>query len=736
MLTVYDLKNQRMLTQPNFWKLVSGYEQFSGVTFVGSFQIIEKHLFPQFKQVNLILGMEDQRTGQNLNQFFDLTRRVKEITSANEQFISRVADESLKLRFTKEHLFHSKYYIVENDNQFKIFNGSMNLTQKALTNNFEMLWMYAGSKDNPADLAFYQAHQQLFKKNFTEDSTNYLDRKVIDQIKGKSAKEITEILTSQTVEQINDNTVLFPVEDITKITNSQRNQRYTLVPKDVKQVINTIYTPKGNKRRKTEEIKNQVKEIVYNNLEEPANNVVEANTLYPQPLWSYADDNVLVQQPNSHEFIPLENHVKNVTRDDVENFVKVIKSFKYNKVRDESQQALSAFMYLMTAPLIWKIRQIYRKSNYAKSADQVPLSMVLIGRGTTGKTLLVRDYFKPFVGDRGMNLQYSEINQGTGAHTNKAVNFLGNYLNSKRFISPMIVDELNENFLHSKVATNAIKQWSNTITDIHNVNIFAMNHNIGGRDINNLEEITKRVYYLSFEAGWLPPEKQKYNYGILQNNINDHIYKAVVYELNQRLVNLSGLDEQDLVDDYLSLTRKIVKELLAKFGLQDELKGIIDHNYDYKVDRNRLTWKMLIKDDDFKHVSFNSEDKQHFTVSKAIFNNLKGSTYENINQTLDNYFNMFPRELGVAIEQYNNGMILDIDKFDEFIGEPLIRQHYNSLHQKDKQTDAMQEYLKAQKQHDEQQNKMMTEMMKTIAKQQEQNQQSKPGLLSRLFKRK
>ena len=145
---------------------------------------------------------------------------------------------------------------------------------------------------------------------------------------------------------------------------------------------------------------------------------------------------------------------------------------------------------------------------------------------------------------------------------------------------------------------------------------------------------------------------------------------------------------------------------------------------------------MLIKDDDFKHVSFNSEDKQHFTVSKAIFNNLKGSTYENINQTLDNYFNMFPRELGVAIEQYNNGMILDIDKFDEFIGEPLIRQHYNSLHQKDKQTDAMQEYLKAQKQHDEQQNKMMTEMMKTIAKQQEQNQQSKPGLLSRLFKQK
>ena len=68
----------------------------------------------------------------------------------------------------------------------------------------------------------------------------------------------------------------------------------------------------------------------------------------------------------------------------------------------------------------------------------------------------------------------------------------------------MIVDELNSNFLHSKVALNAIKQWSNTIKGIHNVNIFAMNHNAGSKEINNLEEITKRVYYLSFEAPWLP----------------------------------------------------------------------------------------------------------------------------------------------------------------------------------------------------------------------------------------
>ncbi|WP_413770536.1 hypothetical protein, partial [Vibrio vulnificus] len=68
---------------------------------------------------------------------------------------------------------------------------------------------------------------------------------------------------------------------------------------------------------------------------------------------------------------------------------------------------------------------------------------------------------------------------------------------------------------------------------------------------------------------------------------------------------------------------------------------------------------------------------------KVIFNDLRGTSYENTNQTLDNYFNMFPREMGVAIDLYDNGMLLDIDKFDAFIGEPLIRSYYQKLHQKE-----------------------------------------------------
>ena len=51
------------------------YDTLSGVSFVGSFKIIEQELLPRFKQIKQILGMEDQKTGQNLNQFFDKTNR-------------------------------------------------------------------------------------------------------------------------------------------------------------------------------------------------------------------------------------------------------------------------------------------------------------------------------------------------------------------------------------------------------------------------------------------------------------------------------------------------------------------------------------------------------------------------------------------------------------------------------------------------------------------------------------
>lgn len=728
-----------MLTNPDFFTLLDGFNTFKGVSFVSSFKIIEEELLPRFKQIDLVLGLEDSQTSHRLNQVFNVSQKSQALADVGSQFIERLIDGTLHLKFTKGPLFHSKYFLVENSTDFRIFNGSMNLTRQATSSNHEVMWMYSGKKNLTDPL--YQAHQNLFKNNFTVDSAEFLERKIIDNLRGKNSQELGELLVDYLVDQVANNELDFSPMEIKRVVKAEQPEdKYQMVPETTAKIIRQLYTAKGNKRRTLEKSRMKVKEIVYHAADPGAvRQEVTAEEFYPQPMWSYNDEGEIIVQDSDHFYYPLAASIDDISESDMVNFVQIIKSFKYNKIRDESQQALSAFMYLMTAPLIWKIRQIYRESNFVKSPDQVPVSMVLIGRGTTGKTLLVRDYFKRFIGDTSDSIEYVQINQGTSSHTNRAVKFLGDYLQSGRFISPMIIDELNDNFLHGKVSTNAIKQWSNKIEGIHNVNIFAMNHNAGSRGINNLEEITKRVYYLSFEAGWLEDEKQRYDYEVLVNNTNDHIYRYVTYELNRRLNNRSGNEESELIDDYLSQTRKIIKELLVHFGLANELTGIIDRNYNYKADRNRITWKMLIRDDDFKHVAFTSGDDQQFTVSKAIFNNLKGSTYENINQTLDNYFNMFPREQGVAIYQYDNGMILDIDKFDQYIGEPLIRNYYNRLHREEHQQDHLAELLQQQKDRDRQQDQILqnqTKLMQEMAQNLSQQPKSSKGLFSRWFHKK
>ena len=730
MLSIYDFKEQKMLAAPDFWRLTTGFDSFKGVSFVGSFAVIEKELLPRFSQVDLVLGLEDRKTGQQMEQVYNIPRRVKELTAASPTFLDRVADGTLRLKFTKQDLFHSKYFLLEAGPEFALFAGSMNLTKQALTKNYELVWYYRGNKDLPADRAIWEAHQALFEQNFTQDSTDYLNRKLVDQIRGKTKQEITAILTDQAAAEVTT-AVTLSKEEISAVSGQEDRE---VKPHWVK-AVQAVYTPKGNQRRDREKAQAEAKVLYYQAFEEDDRRVITENELYPQPMWTYDEEagQILVQNPVTERYEPLV--APKLSREDVENFVNVIDSFRTNKVRDESLQALTAFLYLMTAPLIWKIRKIYRQSNFARSADQVPLSMVLIGRGTTGKTLLVNDYFKPFIGDRSACIQYSQINNSSNGRSDQAVKFLDHYLKSRRFISPMIIDELYENFLHSKISTNAIKQWANTIDDIHNANVFAMNHNASNKGINNLEEISKRVLYLSFEAGFLRPEEQLYDYRILVNNGNDHLYKTVVAKLNQRFTNLSGEDEAKLVKDYLALTKEVLTEVLTTFGLADRLAPLLEKHYDYKQDQNKLIWRMLLAENNFKNIYFTDGDDQHFTVSKAIFNNLKSNLYQNNNETLDNYFNMLPRELGIGIVQNDIGMILDIDKFDQFIGEPLVRRYYKKQHASDTQQDAVTRLIEAQQAslaRQEAADQKRDEMLATLLEQQNSH---KKGFFKRLFDR-
>lgn len=88
------------------------------------------------------------------------------------KFAKRILDGSLRLRFTKDKLIHSKVYLMENkeQNTYQCFTGLMNLTETAVSKNFEQLiWDYGSKNDD-----LYQLYKQMYD-DIKKNSATYLD---------------------------------------------------------------------------------------------------------------------------------------------------------------------------------------------------------------------------------------------------------------------------------------------------------------------------------------------------------------------------------------------------------------------------------------------------------------------------------------------------------------------------------------------------------------------------------
>ncbi|MBM7635517.1 phospholipase D family protein [Streptococcus saliviloxodontae] len=713
MLIIYDM-NQQSVLKITFQELLKDYTFFKGVSFVGSFKIIEELLLPQFQQIDLILGMEDGKTGQHLEQLFSVNRRSQELLEASPEFLNRLEKGSLQLKFTKEALFHSKYFILENDaGDYAILSGSMNLTQKAMTSNHEMLWLYRGNKHElMSSETIYEDFAKIFEKHFEEDSVDYIDRKLLPDLHQKSKEEVVALLTDQLFEDI-DTKVKLDSQDLSQIAGGVSEMTYQVEP-EVVETIKTIYTPKGNRKRtERQTMVDKVKTLTYKMVK--TSTITESEPLaFSHPLWLYdQDDNQLVRDGQA---LPPQN----ASREDLLTFIQVVKSYKENKVTDESQQIFSAFLYLMTAPLIWKIRQIYHERG--QNRDQVPITLALLGQGASGKTLTIRDYFKTFIGDDSQLIGFETLGSSTARNINAQLAFIDQYLRSE-IVSPLIIDEVREIFFSGKDAVRTIKSWSNDISGVHGVNIITSNT----ENVSFKPEIRKRVYYISITARYKEEQEQVYDFRDLQTRLNDHLYQEVVYHLNHRLNNLTEEDCQLLLRDYLALTKDIVKDILKRHGLLLDLPDYVWETYDYGLATFKRDWQLLLSGDRYMSVSFNPNNDQEFNITQNLF--AGNSKFEAAKQRdMTEYYNKLPA--GVGIELLNSGMILNIDAFDRFLGTDEIRRLYNKTHHI-KQQEQMDDTLAIMKEQMREQQEMQKQLLDLQRQQLEQNQ--KKGFLKRLF---
>lgn len=706
MVLIYDINQQQELSE-TFLEVVKPYKHFKGVSFVGSFKVLEE-ILGQFETVSLILGMEDTQTGQNLDHIFGFNQKCHDIKQLSQDFLDRISDESFKIHFTKDRLFHSKYFILEDDDgNYAILNGSMNLTKQAMEKNHEMVWIYRGNTREllTAD-TIYEDFISIFRNHFENESVPYLDRRLISEIRGKTDDEIKDIIISRTFEDLEDNSIKFTPSDIAQIFE----QRKYFVESEMVGTLQKIFTPKGNKRRiKKDELKEELKRITIK-IPQVTEDKAEKEFVFSKPYWLYdEEDKKLVI--GEHQLGP-----ENATRDDLITFVQIIKSYQENKVTNESQQALSAFLYVMTSPLIWKIREIYHQNG--RNRDQVPITLALLGQGTSGKTMTIRDYFKPFIGDKSPLIGFETLGSTTARNINAQLNFIDHYLRSE-IVSPLIIDEVREIFFSGKDAVRSIKTWSNDIDGIHGCNIITSNT----ENVSVKPEIRKRVYYISITARYKEINDQVYDFNDLKTKLTARLYHEVVYHLNERLNNLSSRDRDALLVDFMSLTKDILKTILKNHGLLYDLPKEIWENYDYGVATFKRDWEILLQGDRYQNVSFKVGNDKEFSISSKLFEG-NGKFEAKKQKDMQEYYNKLPS--GVGIDLFPSGMVLNIDAFDRFLGSNATRSLYNQENRvlEKEQSDLTVHLLKEQ----QEMNKQLLEIQKQVL-----SQPKKKGFLTKIF---
>ena len=138
----------------------SEFDEFYGTMFNANIDVIEKYLFPRFQKICLVIGMGDGNAKSGVADYIEgmTNERFKILEKCSEEMKTRLQDGSLTIRFTHKRLVHTKLYILvsKDSNKYRAYSGSMNLSEKALHDNFEMLLCDYGLKEDKLYQEIYQ----------------------------------------------------------------------------------------------------------------------------------------------------------------------------------------------------------------------------------------------------------------------------------------------------------------------------------------------------------------------------------------------------------------------------------------------------------------------------------------------------------------------------------------------------------------------------------------------------
>lgn len=710
MLDILDYTKQALVTDADFWKFTDEHikdaTEFRGVSFVSSIKFIEKYLLPRYQSVTLILGLSDNGTASIGQQLAQLTDRNQFVQYGYEhqqsEFTKRILDGTLKLYFTKRELIHTKMYLLTNDHDYLALSGSMNLTEAALHHNVEQLTGDYGSQKDP----LYPCHQQMFDDNFARAAT-YLDtKKMAGFIQAKNTEQLQVSVYTDAANMLKNkddgdkNVVVLPAEEIKKYRDEYNSDEELKKLSErerlsVTQVVQ-LFGNAGYKKRQLDnigqslyELTQVVRHVSKNNA--TAGKIKHEEDLYPKPVLFY-NNGQLFEAPRIGDQVKSAVLKSDLAGEDLKKQLQLFSDIahEYDNYKEvgEGWQACDFMCFLFEAPWLWKIRNMYELSPSARSREDVPLGVALIGQGRTGKSTLGKRLAAKLTGsgnflDGGV---FDPKNYALGkSNINMTItNVLNDYMYSGP-VNPMMIDDISPDLTTRPYFDRFIKETTNNrnLTQPLPSFIFTMNRREGDtRSQFSLKaEIMRRLWYLSFESTFAGEESEREKkLNELLGRANDQLYRYCQVELAKFFADVSPATEEQIERDFLYPIKYVLKQAMDQFGMFDQVQDYFKDNYDYSLFVGRNDWTMLINQAEVgTDIMFVQQDgRLKAQINKQLFNKVSDNTARNSGSMLmDRYFQYLPRKYRISYQHTSTGFIVDVKNFDRWLNSDTLEQRYN-----------------------------------------------------------
>ena len=763
-LQILDREKNKLYSDGNFWELSRKEENdcFYGVSFVSSIKFIEENLLPFYQDIELILGLSDNGNnsiGQRMQELMD--KRVSWVNyvenNLESEFAKRILDGSLRLRFTKDKLIHSKVYLMENkeQNTYQCFTGSMNLTETAVLKNFEQLiWDYGSKNDD-----LYQLYKQMYD-DIKKSSATYLDSKrlkgflVKDNSKQTQLNVYTDSINMLSNSADTDEKVNFPSDEVKVYLNdtTKEIQNGNLGKKEAVTVNQTIklFTELGNLRKEktlkkaTSEILNLNQIIEYQENSKKSSKKKSDVDYFSKPalIWNNEFEK-LFTAPKVGEGGQVLKQVSlsdEKLKEKLQLFCDIVNEYDTYKLSGEGWQTLGFLLYLYEAPFIWRVRDLYDLADKSKHREDVPIAVALIGQGKTGKSTLGRRLAAKLTG--ALNFTGSGEFEARSKYVNKAISeVLNEYLQTSGPVSPLMIDDVRPDLTTRQYFEDMIKRNSNSITGPMPTAIFTMNKEDDSKGVvSNRHEIARRIWFLSFESSFKGNSKEgDLKVDELLNRADSDLYYLCQQLLEEYFKDISEEDAIKIQADFLYPIKKILKDLLVKYDLFQEIEKFFEKdNYDYALYRGKSDWHMLIEQvkepDDFSFIESNGKLQAQF--NKQAFNKLSDGTNKNNGSSqMGLYYNNLPRkyEISDSSKYGTSGFMIDVDNFDKWMGEPVLRKKYEDTHGITDKKEKEEENYRQAKMQAQIQMDLQKDLVKQVVDAMDERNKKKKGFFGKIF---